>query len=122
MTTRQLKLYSRQTNGETWADSVDPDYTVRFKTTSSPKSLDGYRTTNYATEVIVNDNHNVVIGNNTTADALSVRIRTSGAIESVDQLKQMVNDACSQLVANWLAEEVLTGFPVVTPPNRTIGE
>lgn len=120
MTTRSLQLYSRQPNGETWADPSDPDYTVRFKTTSAPKSLDGNRTTNYLTEIIVNDVHDVEIGNKVTADALSVRIRTSGAIESVSQLKQMVEDAATQLVNSWLSENVLTGFPVATPPIRTV--
>lgn len=119
MANRQLKLYSRQPNGETWADPIQPNYTIRFKTTTTPKSLDGNRTTNYMTEIIMNDVHNVTIGDQVTADALSVRIRTSGAIESIDQLKNMLKDSCEQLVAAWLEEDVLTGFPVDTPPYRT---
>lgn len=112
MTTRQLKLYSQQTNGNTWADPSDPDYTVRFKTNASPKSIDGQRTTNYMTEIIVNDNYPVSVGGKDVVDALSVRIRTSGAIESISQLNAMVDDVVSQLKAVWLADDVLSGFPV----------
>lgn len=120
MTTRNLQLYSRLPNGDVWADPIDPDYTVRFKTNAQPKVLDGMKTTNYVTEIIVNDNGKVSVGGLSVSDARSVRIRTSGAIESIADLKAMCSDACNQLVSAWLAENVLTGFPVTTPPSRTV--
>lgn len=118
MSLTTLQLYSRQTNGETWADPTDPDYTVRFKTNATPKSLDGARTTNYLTEVIVNDVNNVTLNGKVVADALSVRIKTSGSVESIDQLKLMVKNAGDQLIDSWLDENVLLGFPPTTPPVR----
>lgn len=75
-----LKLYSQQPNGVTYADPAKPGMTVRFKTTSAPKMLDGQRTTNYVTEIVANDTNDVTLGSKTVPDALSIRIRVSGAV------------------------------------------
>lgn len=112
---KALKLYSQQPNGQTFADPTDPDYTVRFKTNVAPKVLDGQRTTNYVTEIVINDIHDVSIGDKVTGDALSVRLKVSGSVESIDQLKKMVSDLSSQ-IDQWMAEDVLTGFPINTLP------
>lgn len=111
-----LKLHSQQPNGSVYADPLDPDYTVRFKTNSNPKTLDGQRTTNYVTEIIVNDLNDVTLGGKVTADALSVRIKVSGSIESIDKLKLMLQNVSDKLVTNWLGEDVLLGFQPVTAP------
>jgi len=115
-----LKLYSQQSNGVTYADPTKPGMTVRFKTTSAPKMLDGQRTTNYVTEIVSNDVHDVTIGSKTVPDALSVRIRVSGSVQSTAQLNQMIQDLVSKLTTSWLSENVLVGFAPVTPPINTV--
>lgn len=122
MAIRTLKLHSQQSNGVTYADPLDPDFTVRIKTTSSVKMLDGQRTTNYVTEVIVNDNHDVTIGDKIVPDALSVRIRTSGSVEGQARLKQMLSDVFGVVDPAWLGEDVLLGFQPTTPPVNTVAE
>lgn len=118
MTDRNLKLYSQQTNGVTYADPVNPGFTVRFKTASSGKSLNGLQTTNYATEIIINDVHGVTINGVGANDALSVRVRTSGSVASIDRLALMLKAVASQL-PTWADENVLVGFqPATLPINR----
>lgn len=117
--TQSLKLYSQQPNGVTFSDPNDPDYQVRFKTTSTAKMLDGSRTTNFVTEVIVNDNHLVNIGDKQVSDAISVRVRVSGAAESHEHLKIVVKNLASQL-ATWADEDVFVGFRPDTLPTRDL--
>lgn len=118
MTDRNLQLYSQQPNGVTYADPLDPDFTVRFKTNSSGKSLNGVQTVNYATEIIVNDTHGITINGIGANDALSVRVRTSGSIGSMDRLAVMLGAIASQL-PTWCNENVLVGFqPTTVPFNR----
>jgi hypothetical protein len=118
MTDRNLQLYSQQTNGVTYADPLDPDFTVRFKTNSSGKSLNGLQTTNYATEIIVNDVHGITINGIGANDALSIRVRVSGSVASVDRLAEMLGAVASQL-STWASENVLVGFqPSTLPINR----
>lgn len=119
MTIRHLKLYSQQTNGTVWADNLDPSYTVRFKTTSNPKILDGQRTNNYVSEIIVNDLNDVTVGAKVVPDAVSVRLRASGSSESVPQISQILRDLASQL-DTWTNEDVLLGFQPSTAPIRTV--
>lgn len=120
MSVNTLSLYSQQSNGVTFCDPADPDYTVRFKFTSSPKVLDGVKAVNYICEIAANDNYIVSIGGNNVTDALSVRLRTSGSLQSVPRLKQMLLDLASR-VDEWGAENVLLGFNPVTPPINTVG-
>lgn len=112
-----LKLYSTQSNGVTYSDPVDPDYQVRFKTTSSPKNLDGQRVQNYVTEIAMSNTHDVNVGSKVVQDTLSVRLRISGAGVSVSALKKMVSDLASQ-VNTWAGEDVLLGFNPETAPVR----
>lgn len=119
MSKRQLKLFSQQPNGTVWADSSDPNYTVRFKTSSAPKILDGQRTMNHVTEIIVNDTSNVTIGAKVVPDALSVRVRASGSTEAQPDLAQALRDVAAQL-DTWIGEDVLLGFAPGTAPERTV--
>lgn len=119
MTVNSLQLYSQQSNGVTYADPLNPNMTVRFKTTSAPKMLDGLRTQNFVTEIVSNDIHNVTVGSVSAPDALSVRIRTSGSVQSHARLAQMLRDLAAKFDAAWAAENVLVGFPPVTVPQNT---
>lgn len=115
MALANLQLYSQQPNGVTYALPNNPNCTVRFKTSSNPKTLDGKRVTNYVTEIMMNDLHPLTLGSVTVNDALSVRIRVSGSAESMDRLVEMVSNLESKLSA-WMTENVLTGFRPTTLP------
>lgn len=110
-----MKIIQQHNNGQTWADPSDPNSTIRFKTTANPKILDGQRTTNYVTEIIFNKTKAVEVGGKTTPDALSVRFRFSGALQSQGEVAAMATQLASQL-AVWVDEGTLTGFPVETAP------
>lgn len=119
MSVNALQLYSQQSNGVTFSDPEKPDFTVRFKTTSNQKVIDGQRVTNYITEIAANDNHVVSVGSADASDALSVRIRTSGSLQSMDRLEQMLLDLAAK-VGTWKTEKVFIGFNPVTPPQNTV--
>lgn len=110
------QLQRRLPDGVVYSDPADPSYTVRFKTSSNPKSLSGNRTTNYVTEIIVNDNNIVTVGGISTVDAVSIRIRVSGASESMPRIKAILANIAGQ-VATWNGEYVLEGFEPTTAPN-----
>lgn len=119
MSVNTLQLYSQQSNGVTFCDSAKPDFVVRFKTTSSQKVLDGVKVQNFITEITANDNHVVAVGSVDVTDALSVRIRTSGSLQSMARLKQMLLDLAAK-VGTWENENVLIGFSPATPPQNTV--
>jgi len=102
-------------DGTIYADPNDPDYTVRFKTTSAPKSLNGLKTTNYICEIIVNDSNTVTIGSTDVVDPVSVRVRCSGALESHSRLAAILGNVAAKL-STWAGENVLIGFDPSTPP------
>lgn len=120
MSVNTLQLYSQQANGVTYCDPLNPDHTVRFKTTSSQKVIDGAKVQNFITEIAANDNHVVAVGGSNATDALSVRIRTSGSLQSMGRLSQMLLDLAAK-VSTWKDENVLIGFAPVTPPSNTEG-
>lgn len=109
------QILSRDANGVTFADPADPDYRVRFKTTTSNKSLNGVTVPNYVTEIIVNDTVPVTIGSVSANDAVAVRIRLSGSIASLERRKAIVKSIATQLGV-WADENVMTGFPPATAP------
>lgn len=111
-----LSLYRQTSDGSIYADPTEPDYTVRFKTVSAPKSVSGQKTVNYITEIIVNDNNNVSIAGVGAVDPVSVRIRVSGCIESQSRLNAIVASVAASL-PTWAGEHVFTGFGPGTPPN-----
>jgi hypothetical protein len=119
MSANTLQLYSQQPNGVTYADPTDPDFVVRFKTTSAQKVLDGQRAQNFITEITANDSHVVTVAGKEVTDMLSVRIRTSGSLQSMDRIKQMLADLCAK-VDDWTDESVLIGFKPTTPPINTV--
>lgn len=113
--TKSLQLYSQQPNGVTFANPDKPDFQVRFKTTNQPKLIDGVRTTNYITEIIATDINSIELGSKSLRDAVSVRIRVSGSIESHGRMTEIIGNLASQLPA-WVSENVLSGFHPVTSP------
>lgn len=109
------QVLTRDANGVTFADPADPDYRVRFKTSTSNKSLNGVSVPNYVTEIIVNDTVGVTLGNVTANDAIAIRIRCSGSLNSMERRNAILASIASQL-ATWTSENVMTGFEPVTPP------
>lgn len=71
----KTQILTRDAFGVTYANPTDPDFRVRFKTTSSQKSLNGVSVMNFVTEIIVNDNVPVTLGNTSANDPVAVRIR-----------------------------------------------
>lgn len=110
-----FKVQKTEPTGVVYADTSKPDTTIRFKGTTTPKSLNGVSSTNYVQEIIYNDLNAVTVGGVSAKDPVSVRIRTSGAIESKARLKQLLLSAAAQL-DDWVNEDVFSGFPPVTVP------
>lgn len=110
-----LKIQKIENTGTVYADSSKPDLTVRFKSSKNPKSVSGVSTTNYIQEIIYNDNNPIVVGGTTVKDPISLRIRTSGAIESKARLAKLLASAAAQL-EGWSNEDVFVGFAPATAP------
>lgn len=108
---------TRDANGVTFADPLDPDFTVRFKTKRSNKGLSGVNVENYLTEIIINDNEVITVGNSSATEALSVRIRVSGSAKSMPRLKSVIASVAEQL-PTWVDQNVLLGFEPTTVPNN----
>lgn len=114
------KVFKRDATGVTFVDPVRPTFSVRFKTISARKSIDGLPLQNVATDIIVNDLNNVVVAGKTIGDPLSIRIRTSGATVSMTRLVSILNSVAGQL-DNWATEDVLLGFePTTLPVNPAV--
>lgn len=109
------QIQTRDSLGCTFADPSAPDFTVRFKTTSTKKSLNGVSIQNNVHEIIVNDLNEISVGTTTATEALSLRVRISGSIESKDRARAIVNSIATQLPA-WLLENSDLGFEPVTAP------
>lgn len=110
-----MQLLQHLNDGSIWADALKPTATCRFKTTSGAKTVDGIRLQNNVTEIIFTDVNPVTSGEKTANDALSVRIRVSGAVESHARLKAILNSLASQC-DEWSTENVLLGFEPTTAP------
>nr|APG76994.1 hypothetical protein [Beihai levi-like virus 20] len=104
-----LALQRSDATGETYALSSNPDYSVRFKRSDAPKSLDGNIVKNHATEIIVNDLNMVTIGDDSVPEALSVRLRVSGSKYSAVRLRELLV-ALSADLATWSDDGVFVGF------------
>jgi hypothetical protein len=106
--------------GVTFAETSDPDYTVRFKTSQSYKSLDGNSVQNVVTEIIVNDVHMTDLGDgHTVPEALSVRIKVSGSHYGKARKEAMLSAIAAQL-DTWATEGVFDGFEPTTVPVAAI--
>jgi len=110
-----LSVKSQDNAGVTYADPAKPDMTIRFRSSSTTKTLNGVAVPNYSVEIIANDNNSVTVGGVSAKDALSIRVRCSGAIESKTRLRQILTSLAAQ-VGQWETENVLQGFRPVTAP------
>jgi len=113
----ELRVISSDANSVTYANPADPNYTVRFKTNSSMKNVDGSRLQNFITEIIVNDTNAVAVGSSSVSDALSLRIRFSGSDLSKARLMAIANSVFAQCTSEWFAQHILIGFRPDTSPN-----
>lgn len=118
-TTRDLQRFSQDAFGVTYADPLDPNFTIRFKNSHARKNLNGVNTTNYVTEVICNDDVPVRLRDVDATDAVSVRVRVSGAFESQDRTRQVLKSLAAQLIV-WADENVLSGFAPTTVPQNVV--
>lgn len=110
-----LSVKSQDNAGVTYANPAKPDTTFRFRFGLTQKTLSGLSVPNFATEIIINDNNPVTISGVSAQDALSVRMRISGAIESKARLRQLLRSLAAQL-ATWDTENVMQGFRPSTAP------
>lgn len=114
------KVFKRDSTGVTYVDPVRPTFSVRFKTVSARKSIDGLPLQNVATDIIINDLNMVDVAGKTVGDPLSIRVRTSGATVSMTRLVSILNSVAGQL-DNWAAEDVFLGFePTTLPVNPVV--
>lgn len=111
--TTQLRTQDRF--GQTYADPADPDFTVRFKTTSGRKSMNGINVDNFITEIIINDINQVAVGDRHADEAIAVRLRVSGSNLSHARLQAIVNQLASEL-PSYGTGNVFLGFNPTTPP------
>lgn len=110
-----LSVKSQDNSGVTYADPAKPDTTIRFRFSGATKALNGVTVPNYATEIIVNDNNPVTVGDVSAQDALSIRVRVSGTLESKARLRQLLTSLAAQ-VGQWETENVMQGFRPATAP------
>lgn len=116
MATVTLSVKSQDSSGVTYADPAKPDMTVRFRFSTTNKVLNGVQVPNYATEIIANDNNSITVGGVSALDALSVRVRVSGAIASAARLRDILTSVAAKL-ATWDTEHVMQGFRPSTAPD-----
>lgn len=116
MATVTLSVKSQDSSGITYADPAKPDATVRFRFSTVTKSLNGVQVPNYATEIIANDNNAITVGGVSAVDALSVRIRVSGSLESKGRLRDLLTSIAAKM-ATWETENVMQGFRPTTAPD-----
>jgi len=114
-----MQRLRQDANGSTYADPLNPNHVIRFKCVRSAKKLGTANTTNYILEVIANDTTPVDINGDTYNDAVSVRLRISGCLESGARKAQIAKAICAQ-VSTWLDENVMVGFEPTTPPYNTV--
>lgn len=112
----KTQILTRDAYGVTYANPTNPDFRVRFKTTSSQKSLNGVSVMNFVTEIIVNDNAPVTLGNTSANDPIAVRIRVSGSLASAARRDAILKSIAAQL-GTWTNENVFAGFEPATAPN-----
>lgn len=117
MTAKNTQKFRDNADGVTFVDPTETDFTVRFKTTANPKSLGDARVQNYISEIIINDLNNVTVAGATVQDAVSVRLRVSGAAESMARIKAIVDNLATQ-IGTWETENVFLGFEPTTVPTN----
>jgi len=108
-------LLRQEASGVIYADPAKPAYTIRFRNTKANKTLNGVNTNNYACEVIYNDDNTVTIGGVSAVDAVSIRLRVSGAAESATRISAILTTLAAQ-VMTWDGQHVFQGFNPTTAP------
>lgn len=116
MATVTLSVKSQDSSGVTYADPAKPDCTVRFRFSTVNKSLNGVQVPNYAAEIIANDNNSITVGGVSALDALSIRLRVSGSLQSKARLRDILTSIAAKL-PTWETENVMQGFRPVTAPD-----
>lgn len=115
-----MKVQKTENTGIVYAEPTDPDLSVRVKHQQSKKSLAGVAVTNQVTEIIWTDSNKVTLGVTEAQDAVSVRVRVSGALQSTDRKKALCA-AMRTTLAKWESEDVLIGFnPTTVPDSPTV--
>lgn len=114
---------TRDAYGVTYASVANPDTTVRVKVNPSPKVLAGQSVKNYVSEIIFNENNDILIGTSpnqvAAVDPLSVRIKVSGTNESMARLKEILTGLRISSPV-WETDNYLIGFvPSVNPGSAT---
>lgn len=110
-----LAVKSQDGSGVTYADPAKPDMTVRFRSSTVNKQLNGVNTPNYAVDIIANDNNSVTVGGVSALDPLSVRVRVSGCLASKGRLRDILTSIAAKL-GTWETENVMQGFRPTTAP------
>lgn len=110
-----LKVQRLENTGVVYADPSDLNVSVRFRHSVGQKSINGVPVSNHVTEVIYNDDNNVTVGGVNAIDAVSVRLRVSGAAESKARIRELLLAMAAQ-VDNWDDESVFQGFNPTTAP------
>jgi len=110
-----LSVKSLDSAGVTYANPAKPDMTIRFKFSGTTKTLNGVQVPNHLTEIIVNDNNAVTVGGVAAVDAISIRVKVSGAFESKARLASLIGSLAAQL-GTWETESVMQGFKPSTAP------
>jgi len=111
-----LQILRQENSGVVYSDPAKPELSVRFRHTTSNKTLNGVNVTNHLTEIIVNDQNEITVATGVTAkDALSVRLRVSGTALSNARLLVLIH-ALKQQVDTWGTENAFIGFNPSTAP------
>lgn len=110
-----LKVLRHDATGVIYSDPSDPNLTVRFRSTSTTKNLNGIPVGNYATEIIYNDDNPITVAAVAAQDAVSVRLRVSATKESAARVKEILLSMAAQ-VGTWADQGVLIGFEPTSAP------
>lgn len=110
-----FKVQKTENTGIVYADPADPGLTVRVKHSTQGKTLNGVQVANQVTEVIVNDDNNITVNGVAAVDAVSLRLRVSGGIQSTPRKKSLLAALRATLDA-WEDEDVLSGFNPTSVP------
>lgn len=110
-----LKVLTVDGSGQTYADPANRGNTVRFKSNTTSKALNGVQVQNHTQEIIYNDSNAVDLNGVHAFDPVSVRLRTSGAAVSSQRIREILLAMAAQ-VGTWETEGVFQGFPPVTAP------
>lgn len=111
-----LQILRQEATGVVYANASDVQQTVRFRNTSSQKTLNGVSVRNNITEVIYNDDVQIEVADGVFAnDAVSVRLRVSGASLSSASTEALVAAMAAQLSA-WISQGVFKGFNPTSAP------